>query len=228
MLDYKYMKEQSQEENIPKNIEKYSPGDVLELDSIYELASIEDIIANNINPNMTTRQINDWKDRANLKDLIRPSRFNGRISNINLDFMKNPYERLFDANERGLKFSKDLGIPKRRTSFFSSETAELTTGFILTADASSSGRGVIGQIKTEVWYVPSPQQQSDGEIKKKTYSNSGGSIHRYLARPDTEQDIFDNLYKTSRKIGLEILRKGTINPDISSDIPQRAIKRSII
>ncbi|MEI6850597.1 MAG: hypothetical protein WCK26_01355 [Candidatus Saccharibacteria bacterium] len=222
------MRDQSPEESLPKVIEMYHPGDVLQLDSILELASIEDVIANNINPDMTKRQINDWTDRTNLKDLIRPSRFNGRISNICLEFMQNPYERLFDANERGLKFSKDLGIPRRRTSFFTNETVEQTSGFILTADASSSGRGVIGQIQTEVWYVPSPQQESDGEIKKKTYSNSGGSIHRYMARPEEEQNIFDNLYKTSRKIGLEVLRKGTINPDISEGITKRAIKRNII
>lgn len=85
-------------------------GSVIEFADITELPSFEDQIAAEIDPEMTAGQADVWAGRIAIQDLIRPSKFNGRIADVALHVLDNPYVRLVTAQDRGVTFTKRGGV----------------------------------------------------------------------------------------------------------------------
>jgi len=196
---------------IPQTSERpFKAGDVIEFGDITELAVFEDIIAPIVDPGYDPEL---WSCRPNVRDLIRPPKFNGRIGDIALTVMESPYENLLTASSRGLKIGSGCGS-FRRTSDRANKEIKHYMGFGLTANASSTGRGVIGQIATELYYYPCPRQVHE-DYNYSSGSLTGEAIRRVVAKPKLETSKFIELEKTARWIGLETLRKAMMHPIIT-------------
>lgn len=164
----------------------------IHLSDVTELQGFEDALTLEIEPTITGKELLTWAGRTALRDLIRPPKFNGSIQDITLKEMENPYDLLLSARERGLKFSTAGKIFHARTSDASIErTTEHAKGYIFTADACSSGRGVIGKIATEIWYLPALLAfDNRGHRTHNTSSlKSGQPIIRYVAVPEIRRDL---------------------------------------
>lgn len=159
-------------ETTHNTIEKCRPGDVFELPDSLHLQQFETEIANRFITCEREAEIHDntWEARRSLVDMIRPKGYYGPIKNYVLTVMSDPYERLFDVNKRGKKYSKEATIPRVRTKF-AERTMETIIGFTLTAETKK------GYISTEVYYAPPPENTTTGA---RATSNTGGVVNRYL------------------------------------------------
>jgi hypothetical protein len=178
------------------------PGTVIELADSTQLSAFEDLIAQSVDPNYNP---DFWLARPKLRDLIRPPKFNGTIANIKLEVIGEPYERLLDARERGWQLGKGPG--KFELSGESAQSRiEKYKGFSFTADAKSSGRGVIGQIQAELFYYPVYDRP------ERHYDKEGKGVTRILTKPKIERERFIQLDETSRRIGFEVLKEAMKHP----------------
>jgi len=213
------------------SISELVPGDAILLENVDQLAAFEDAVAYEIDPSMTQGMRDAWMARAALKELIRPAKHRGRISDITLIVMDEPFERLMDARERGWRFQRTIygtELPGGSQHHTKDETAiDSYQGYILTANAHSSGRGVIGQVQSELWYrrvrgtlretaytIASGETRTYQHRGKKTSDNGGRSIRRYIAVPKVEPSAFIELDETSRRIGMAVLRRNMMHPII--------------
>lgn len=211
------------------------PGNIISFGDITELAAFEEVLAHVVNPE---HDVNLWAARIALRDLIRPPKFNGTIGNINLTVIENPYDRLLDAVDRGWRVGR--GVAQRALS--TEKSRQLIArfhGFGFTADAMSSGRGITGQIQTELWYYPLIPKvvpagtklrgyniTSSGEKKEFIYTskkdllshanvdNLGKTINRVVAKPKYEKEKFIKLNEGSRRIGFELLQQAMMSPRV--------------
>ncbi len=181
------------------------PGNILSFDTSTDLVNFEDIVARQIAPRMTPLQQGLWAARLPLTEHIRPDKFYGRLATITLEVMANPYDRLVDARERGLKmglgsFNKRL-IPEQ----------DLTYGFIFRAEAYSSGKGCVAEVNTEMWYMPSRRNG-----RTRTNYHEGGVVMRVIAKPTLNKDRIDEANHSSRMIAIQLTRdrlgRMTLNP----------------
>lgn len=122
------------------NIGDMKPGDAIRLDDIAQLPAFEDMLALHIHPTMTATEYAAWVGRVQLRDLIRPPKFNGTIADVELVLMDEPYARLLDARERGWHIAR--GRNYRHTA--PEIIVESFRGFTFLADAKSSGKGQCG------------------------------------------------------------------------------------
>jgi hypothetical protein len=214
--------------SLPESIDELVPGDVIQLDDITKMPIFEDLVAEQVDPSMTQSMRNAWSGRVGIKDLLRPAKFNGTIGNIQLVKMDDPFERLFDARQRGWSFGGSrVSIPKNPT--LDQEVRDSYQGFTFIADASSSGRGTIGQIQTELWFglvsiyrKVQTRTNINGEVvkypsnHKSSAANGGASVRRIVAKPKIENKAFFKLDETSKKIGFQVLRENVLRPIITS------------
>ncbi len=209
---------------IPKNMGDLIPGDFILLDDITQLPKIEDMVAEYIDPEATKSMRDAWCGRVAIKDLVRPPKFNGTIADVKLVVMDEPYERLFDAVERGWRFMKGRGsgVPVKR--FSDGVTPDGFFGFTFVANAKSTGKGTIGQIQAEIFYGGIATQTltsrtlKSGEVSRASYTfkqtvmHAGSSVQRYVTKPKIEDKLFIELDENSKKIGFEILRQNVSHP----------------
>lgn len=179
---------------------------VFTFDDITQLPSFEDAVARDIHRFDRIAHIQAWQGRVALRDAIRPPRFNGSIRNIEMAAMEDPYDRLLDVSERGWKLQNGMSSTARRDI----ESARKNTrGFVFRADAHSSGRGVIGQIQAEIWYIRVPQA-TDGRLK---LSNAAGSpVGRRITKPKLETEEFITADETAKRIGFGVIRRNMMHP----------------
>jgi hypothetical protein len=218
-------------EVLPQSVDELLPGDVIQFADITELVAFEDEIVAAVRPDYDHAM---WAGRKPLRDLMRPPRFNGTIANISLLVMHDAYEQLQTAKDRGIA----MRITRRALS---DENVLIYgpqyRGFVITADARSSGRGVVGQLQTEAWYYPlvpgvlkagtvrqRVKSRADGTKYDYTYvrsSNgvdiskgreSGRTIGRIISYPKLEKDTFIELNESSRRIGAAALVKSMRSP----------------
>jgi len=190
----------------------FTPGNVIEFGDITELATFEDLIAKKVEP-VYDHSNGSWPGRIALRDLIRPLKFNGTIADIKLEVMKDPYERLLDARQRGWAMPYRT-IPKLANEF-AEELIPRYRGFVLTADAKSSGKGTVGQIQAEMWYYPMPlrvRSRSHGKITLRRDYSTGETLRRVVSRPRLEEEKFIELDATARRIGVSLLRQSLVHP----------------
>ena len=193
------------------NVEQLTPGTLIQLNSIADLAVFEDTIAEQIDPDMSPTMRVAWMGRAAIKDLIRPPKFNGTIANIGLVVMEEPYEQLLTARERGWKFNH--GKTSQQISSKENVTNSLK-GFTFIADAHSNGRGIIGQIQAELWFseVPAYEKKNNTQLQKNTTAYGGRSVRRIITKPKIEEEKFYKLQKESERIGWAVLRAEMMRP----------------
>lgn len=191
-----------------------SPGAIIEFNDITELPAFEDALAEAIDPDMTPARSEAWQGRVNIQNLIRPHKFYGRITDVHLEVMAEPYQRLIDARERGWQVGR--GGSYRLTSKFADQLIPQYRGFIFRATALR-GRMEIDQIRAELWYYPvsvtSYIHPESGKvcIYKETEAHSGCSVIRVVAKPKMEAD-FIKLDAMAKKIGADVLRAGLKKP----------------
>lgn len=188
----------------------FSPNIAIQLADITELPEFEDTVAELIDPRMSDAQRLAWDARSSIKDLIRPTKFNGRITEVELLPLDNPYAKLLTAREDGWR------IPKHRFGGDTEANFELKAsrclGFYLTANAKSSGRGTIGQVQAGLWYFPVGMQGVGNHQSRKSQSHGGRSVVRINTEPIIETKKFIGLERDSARIALDALRKAMQSP----------------
>ncbi len=175
---------------------------------IKEVQMFEDVVARDVYEFKRPQDIAAWQGRAALSTLIRPPKFNGSLRNIEMHSMEDPYERLIDVNERGWTMrggGGGLAALRKDTDL----AAETTRGFILTADARSSGRGSIGQVQAEIWYMQA-RPAYDGALE--VDRSAGSPVARRITKPRLETTKFIEANERSRKMGMDVLRLHMTNP----------------
>lgn len=210
--------------SLPESIDALVPGDIIQLSDITQMPLFEDMVAETIDPNMTARMRSAWGGRVAINEFLRPRKFNGAIADIQLSVMDEAYERLFDAKQRGWVFDK-RSVANHRAA--NKEVSDSFHGFTFTANAKSSGRGIIGQIQSELWYGKVPighgfqtRTLEDGTVilskrnYKQTYMHGGSSVQRYVTKPKIEAQAFLSLNESARKIGFEVLSRNMRFPII--------------
>jgi|GEM_PF-1761063 len=203
----------------PKTIDVLKLGEIIPLDSSSELADHEDSIALGIHDDMTPRQIAEWGSRTSLINLIAPPKFHDEIENIKIQKILNPQDSLYSANERGLTFS--MGLPRKCTTDLAQDAARRTQGFVITADAISTGRGIVGEFSTEVWLIPTPGFRSKDYSMQGIQSNASGPFRRYIAMSDEVKKEFRQFANAKRQVGAAALNQGTLTQSKSGGIKYR-------
>lgn len=130
-----------------------NPETPLELPHEIQLVDFEDEVADLILPEMDEEDQINWLSRTALQDLLRPPRSSfGTIQGIAITALDSPFERLQDAKERGLRFSKDGGIP--HSSKYKGKATEHTRAFKFSLATTNGMNRTPGNIETEAWYMP--------------------------------------------------------------------------
>lgn len=206
---------------LPSTLEDLKPGDAIPLANMGELPVFEDWVADQVDPTMTNSQRDAWAGRLSIKELVHPDRFdktklryNGLLTDICVVVMADPYERLFDAIKRGWSFGGTRGASSPSQRATNEEVIKSYRGFTFMATATSSGRGVVGQARSELWYGSVSFER--GRViddrayrgQKKTSSHGGSSVQRYVTKPSLDPEAFISLDETSRQIGREVMVHG--------------------
>lgn len=182
--------EQSPEDN------PFTPNSVIELKDATQLHRFENILVGYIAPRMTPVTKYAWEGRTKLSDALRPLRFNGTISDIQLQVMNNAAERMESTRERGFSFAhggQGTKATQERIAFYEEYGEALGLTYI--AHAKSSGRGIVGQVQAEIWYQPAVER------------NIGLPIHRTVTKPKYERENFQLLEEGSQRIALDSLQR---------------------
>ncbi len=169
---------------------------VIEFGDATELHPFEDIVATYLRPSMNGNGDLDWRGRLKLKDLLRPHRFNGPFADISLQVMDNPVVQLESARSRGYSFNSGRVNTQLKQRFAESYEQNQALGFSFQANATSAGRGVIGLIQAELWYLP-----SNGTM---THGGTTG-VHRVVTKPLTDHEKFVDLEAESTRIAYKLL-----------------------
>ncbi len=201
------------------------PGMVVEIGALDKLPAFENMVAESIDPNMTVMRREAWDGRQSVKELVRPSRyprtgrklpvsFNGSVVDIMLEAFDDPYDQLVTARSRGLRIlgqagGGNFGHFRRNTEDNPNTGVDQYHGFQLTATATSTGRGTIGQVQAELFYFPVARTSFGGSQAR---NNGGSSICRALTAPIIEPENFVTLADDSRRIGIEVLRQAMTHP----------------
>jgi hypothetical protein len=212
---------------LPETLQKLTPGDAILLDDITQMPAFEDMVAEQVDPTMTPAMRDAWAGRVVIRDLLRPPRFNGSLTDIKLVVMEAPLDRLFDARERGWTFSRHIGSGYPINRPHDDEITGSYQGFELMANAHSTGRGVVGQVQAEIWYGRVPTYRTselrtlkDGSVSLYHYDNKqaanhgGMSVQRYITSPKLETGVFINLDENARRIGFQVLSHQMRHPII--------------
>lgn len=178
------------------------PGDKIYLSEVTELPGFEDRLIDSLYPDweMASSRVL-WEGRTRLQNLITPQRHFGRIIDVSLELMPEPFERLMDARERGIKFTEKGGLPFKKLS---DETRDLfrenTVGFVFGGDAVVSGIGQAASIYAELWYTPSYMSPKRGAATS--------PIKRIISKPETDQDQIDEIISSSIGRSFALSREG--------------------
>lgn len=196
-------------ENAPQNPELFVPGLVIELSDMTELAALEDMIAPQVDP---TFDRDKWIARPLLKEILRPKvkgrEFNGKISDISLRVMENPYEQLLSARDRGLIIRG--GTYKREKD---PDATNKYVGLEYNGTLNSTGRGAMGSVSAEVWYAPIGRYaRKDSETLLYHSGYTGDAIHRIVSRPEFDPAPLEAADLSARHIGFKVLQEAMIRP----------------
>lgn len=146
-----------------------------------------------------------WACRPNIKEQLRPAKFNGRMAGVTLV----PISPDRIVNNSWLTI--DGRNTYRRINIDAEPLSELTIVFDLFARAMSSGRGQIGTISSTLLYRPRPFSTSSG-YRAATGAYPYG-IRRHIQKPIISNEIaFDELVKTARSNALLLESAAMLSP----------------
>lgn len=183
---------------------------------MHELRPLEDLIARRVDPSMNSWEptVEIWNQRPKTAEQLRLPKFNGRITDITLQVMHEPYERIVDARQRGWSFPNNVTYD--RTSELNKETLKNYVGLTLAGQCISTGRSSIGQFQAELWYFPVPIFVNNrGRVKQKFDAYGGISVMTAVTKPRIETEKFVELQETSSRIGFTVLRQQMRRPIIT-------------
>lgn len=187
----------------------FAPGEVISLPTIRHLVDLEAEIAHHIDPRMTPLQRANWEGRANVTDMLRPPKFNGSLVDITLEVMDNPYEQLRTVRERGQQVRHGIGQRILCSEALAdpegiySTRGTKTVGLIFSAEASSSRRGLLGLIQSELYYFPAADKCA---LSGKVQRTGGSTVISVVADPIYETARFERANSESRAEALRNLR----------------------
>lgn len=190
----------------PYELMGVKPGDTITFTDVTELPAFENIVAEAVDPTMRQIERDAWLARTALRDELQVPKFYGRIMNICLTVMDDPYQQLIHSNERNYKLQAKTGCLIRKSEV-NLPTINRYTGFRFSAVAKSTGKPPIGTITSELWYFPvSLRTNKASQIYTNSAGIGGRSVHRLVAIPHLERNRFIEQDEASRHIGLEVLR----------------------
>ena len=164
------------------------PGGIVRVSDVTQLHLFEELIAEQIDLKHDHAL---WAGRERLSDLIRPSKFNGSIVDLELEVMQDPYGVLLDIQKEGRRFVGN----RRQPTEASRDRIEQGKGFMLMATPRSSGRGAIGQIQAEIFYYPTDLHD--------TYRRG---FSRLVTKPILEVGDFKKTNKRPEGVDLMLLK----------------------
>jgi hypothetical protein len=192
------------------NLNELQPGVVIEFGSITELPEFEDILALSIEPDPTYAEWRIWRGRQHIREYLKPARFYGNLSDIRLEVMDEPYEKLVSARERGLALSTSGRV--KRANDLSKETIPRYKGFIFTAEAQSTRLSSGGPVRSELWYYPSSLVKMGNKIMRDSEVRGMPFINRVLTQAEYDKEHFINMENEARSIGYQVLRNAMRHP----------------
>lgn len=186
------------------------PEVAIKFDTISELKAFEDIIAAQVNP-LFDQEV--WRRRPSIESFIKPSRFNGRLSDITLTPMKDPiddFRATVDANERFQQYA----TPSRRDIYKYRQWKSYFLGFNFSATPLSSASKINSTVGLKIWYTPVIPLSGEGfGPVGPILDKDGNTVRRIITKPRQELvDRIDAVHDVSRTIGYEILSKALQNP----------------
>jgi hypothetical protein len=131
----------------------FAPNTTIECEDMADLHRFENVIADRIKPDMNLEARERWNARTKLRDELRPRGINTMPTDIQLQAMEDPYERIETARSRGYTFPAGQAQGKTRDLIkFLHEEFNLALGFTYTATIRNIGQAVIGTVDAELWY----------------------------------------------------------------------------
>jgi hypothetical protein len=209
-------------EIIPSPEEVFTPGLVIELEDLPEFVQLENSLAEYID---STHNPVLWDSRPPIRDLLTPSTFNGRLTEIKLIVMDHAYERLLDSRERGFRIQRGGGN-YRLSPALEREYKDRYLGFTFIAQPRSTHPRELSQLQAELWYFPiSPQvlkagtrtgsstdqygnpysYNSDHLVSRS--SRTGQAIRRVVTHTKYEEEEFIELDEEAKRIGLAVIKQ---------------------
>lgn len=170
------------------------PGTVITLPGTGQLLQLESIIGATIIQNVTRAENwsgfadefkENWGARPNLPEILKGSKFHGRLLDIELVVMDDPIEQLVASERARRRFPVigDSDLLGRVDNAKLARADRLGYGFHLRAQRQSSGRrGQLGPATADVWYVPkasSPRVAQLGGIMQRMVRTSVWSNEQF-------------------------------------------------
>jgi hypothetical protein len=149
-------------ELIERTEKPWQTGVPIKFGSMSELNDYEDVIRDATDLGNALRQdvFANWDGRQKLKDIVRIRKFNGRLLNIQLV----PLET--DPDVYTILETQSFVGGGKKTLDDTKNTPECVNGFEFSADAHSTGRGIIGAIHSYLIYAPLSTSRGDVDYKR--------------------------------------------------------------
>jgi hypothetical protein len=206
-----------EENNEPLLIESLKPGDIIPINDVSELALFESQLATEIQPNGIQGLEEKWSTREQLKELVKKftlngAKFNGTVTDIQLEVMANPARKLLEANEskQEAKFIFSEKLPYKPSAIRIAAIQSGTIGFTATIGFKST-KGLHGTVQSEIWY----SRMSSRSIK---------DVNRYMTRP-VVVECFEANNETVRPGAVPIKRRSLMSEAFQSKLSRRATLR---
>lgn len=180
------------------------PGSVIEFSDITEIRQFEDILPPFVNPRYSPAS---WEARPPIQDSLRIPNFNGRVGEITLRVMDEPYDQLVSAKERGWK------LPSGPQSYLRKpNTQPLFLGFEFSGLALSGPRNkCLGTIKSEIWYAPPAETiikpDKTGKVSIFNVDQKGDGLKRIITEPKLATVDMAARAAASRRVSFQVAQR---------------------
>ncbi|HSW37585.1 MAG TPA: hypothetical protein VLG37_04440 [Candidatus Saccharimonadales bacterium] len=174
-------------------IEDLYPGRVLDFGRLDDLHPFEDDIAPLVDP---TYDRDTWLGRVPLKGLLTPDGFHGRVDDISLTVMAEPYERLLNARQRGKRINP--GRYERTTKASQAQIGQFL-GFTFKAAAYTGRQSKVSPLEAEIWYAPISASNGGSRGGAMVY---GMALRRIVTKLDYDREAIRNLRKNDSVVSV--------------------------
>lgn len=161
------------------------PGTEIPIAHELELRDFENWLAPFVDPEY--RQ-DLWEKRwPPTADLLKPKGFHGRLVDIALTVMDEPYKRIIDAPERDWVFMRGVARRARDSEIGRPQQAHYH-GFTLEARMRSANPRRSGWLHNEIWYAPLPRYIiARGNYGLQADTARGEGLKRFVTHPRYER-----------------------------------------
>ena len=181
----------------------FEVGQVITLAGMEEFPEIEDVIKDEIAFESTPSQDALWIGRVGVKNFLRPPKFNGRYTGIELAVMGDPIGEYLAAGHEKKKFAEGIAHrldPRRASEALIELALQRAIGFDFSATASSSSNREVDTFSTKIWYMPG-NSLLPGRNRSKA-----SPVNCMIQQPEWNHEKFIYLHDVSTKIAFKVLR----------------------